>query len=89
MTKNVFLFVKGDDYSALNFEQNFNAQQVYDDMVSKGEKRVSFESDEYYIDVYIKEFDDIDPEFIDFVRNEIHDYDSSKHYDFIEVIAKS
>jgi hypothetical protein len=85
MAKNVILFVKGDDYSALNFEQNFKAQEVYEQMIKEGVSVKTYESDEYYIDVYIKEFQDVDPKFIEFVRDELHDYDSAKHYDFYEV----
>lgn len=85
MVKHIFLLVKGDDYSALHFEEHFKAQEVYEQMIKDNLKCKTFESDEYYIDVHIKEFESIDPKFITFIRNEIHDYDASKHYDFIEV----
>jgi hypothetical protein len=85
MVKNVFLYVQGGDYAALNFEENYKAQEVYEDMVRAGVTRQAFDTDEHYIEVYIKEFDTIDPAFISFIRNTIMDHDQSKDSDFFEV----
>lgn len=85
MNKTVFLHVKGDEYSALNFEQNFDEDVVYKQMLEEGVTSKTFESDEYYIDVYIIEFGEIDPEFIDFVKYQLIDYDDSKNENIYRV----
>jgi hypothetical protein len=85
MAKNVFLFVQGSDYSAMDFEQNFNPQQVYEGMVKDRVTLKIFETDEFYIEVRVLSFQDIDPTFIDFIRDYIMDYDDSKSKDFIRV----
>lgn len=83
--KRVFLYVGGGDYSALNFEEHFNSQTVYQEMVENGEKERVIENDDYYIEVTIKEFGATDDEFIEFIQSEIQDYDESKHSNFYEV----
>jgi hypothetical protein len=85
MSKTVFLHVKGDDYSALNFEDNFNEDQVYKQMMAEGVTTKTFESDDYYIDVRIIEFGEIDSDFIDFVKYQLIDYDNSKNENIYRV----
>lgn len=85
MKKTVFLSVKGEDYSALDFEQNYNAQKEYEKMVKDGVTSRTFQTDEYDIEVKIHEFGEIDPAFISFLRDGFLDYDDCKHRDFVEV----
>lgn len=86
MDKTVFLYVSGDgDYNALDFERNFNAQQVYQDMLNENVSKKVFDTDDYYIVVQIKEFRAVDPEFISFVKNNLCDYDALKAEDIFEV----
>lgn len=81
----IILHVSGDDYAAMHFEQNFNPKKVYEDMVIENKTFTYFESDEYYIDVKIRRFGDVDPAFIDFLHDQLIDYDASKHEDFFIV----
>lgn len=78
MAKSVFLYVHGSDYSALDFEQNFNAQEVYKNLLEEGKRKTIFDTDDYYIEVAIKEFEGVDNKFIEFVSNELCDYDHLK-----------
>ncbi|UUV46504.1 hypothetical protein [Bacillus phage vB_BanS-Thrax3] len=83
MSKTVLLHVSGGDYSALNFEQNFNAQETYEEMVANNEILRFYDTDEYYIEVRIREFKDaIDGDFISYLFEELIDYDSAKHTNF-------
>lgn len=81
MTKRVFLLVTGDEYSAMTFSQEYNAQEFYESMVADGETERELEDGT----VEIKEFGAVDDEFIQFIRDEIMDYDQSKDTDFFEV----
>jgi hypothetical protein len=85
MTKRVFLRASGDDHSAMNFDRNFDIQKFYEDMVKEGVTKKTIDTDEFYIDVKILEFGEIDDKFISFVRDFIMDYDMSKANDFFEV----
>lgn len=85
MTKRVFLYVRGDDYSALSFQQEFDMQKFYEEMKKEEKTEETISTDEVYAEVEIKEFTQIDDNFINFIRNHIMDYDSSKHTDFFEV----
>jgi hypothetical protein len=82
MSKRVFLFVEGYDYSAMIFEQEYNAQKVYEDMLAQGEGFVTLIGD---INVKIMEFGEIDDNFITFLNNDMFDYDSLKAKNFYEV----
>lgn len=86
MKKTVFLHVKGDDYSALNFEENFNEDEVYKQMLEEGVTSKTLESDEYYIDVDIIEFGEVDPSFISFILGELMDYDFLKSENIYQVV---
>jgi hypothetical protein len=80
MSKSVFLYVHGDDYAALEFENNYNEQEVYTDMVAKGEKKRVLSGDDYYIEVDIKEFNgQVPADFLDFIMHDFSDYDDLKH----------
>jgi len=85
MNKSVFLYVYGDDYSALGFEEKYDIQEVYESMVSEGVNKKILEDDEYYIEVEVKEFDEVDPKFIDWIQHDFCDYDDLKHSNIYQV----
>lgn len=70
------LFVTGEDFSAVEFENENKGKSVTEiiDNIS------DYESDMWELSVY--EFDSIDPKFIEFVRDNIQDYDQSKEQNF-------
>jgi len=82
------------DYVALEFEENFSEEEykkLWDRaMKNKGNKMVinriveeggiDEHEEEFHIRAY--EFEDVDKEFVKFVRNEVQDYDSIKHENF-------
>ena len=85
MTKRVFLYATGSDYSAMDFSDNFNVQQVYEEMVQENVTTKTIDTDEYYIELKILEFGAIDDKFISFIQNNMFDYDKTKASDFFEV----
>lgn len=83
-SKSVFLHVYGGDYSAMIFDQSYKPQEVYEDMMKKGEQhRVIDEED--YIEIRIKEFNKVDDEFLSWVKNTLCDYDELKSEDIFEI----
>jgi hypothetical protein len=85
LKKNIFLYVYGDDYSALGFSEKYNTKEVYESMIAAGITHKILENDEYYIEVKIKEFGEIDPEFIYFMKDQLCDYDNLKNSDIFKV----
>lgn len=85
MTKRVFLYATGDDFAAMDFEQHFVSQTVYEEMVQAGVKEKIIETDDYYIELELLEFSAIDDQFIAFIQNRIQDYDQAKAQNFFEV----
>lgn len=84
MNKRVFLYVTGDDYAALEFENNYDAQTVYEDMMENKENHIILD-DEFYCEVRIKEFDYVSDDLLGFVKSELCDYDDLKHANIYEV----
>jgi hypothetical protein len=85
MGKSVFIYVNNDgDYDALSFEQHYNTQKVYEEMVAAGVKKKNLPDLEYGEDegitirVEIKEFGEVDPEFESFITDKLCDYDQLK-----------
>lgn len=78
MSKSIFLYVKGDDYAAREFERNFKREEVYKEMVAEGVTEKTYEGDDYYIEVEIEEFGAVDPKFIEFLQENLLDYDRMK-----------
>lgn len=87
----VYLLVSDDgDFGAMTFEQNYDAQTVYNEMVSEGvtHKYVVDPGTGYPdISVQIKTFGDVDPEFEEFVFDRFVDYDARKAHDIYRVKA--
>lgn len=48
-------------------------------------KQIIVDDEDYYFTVELFEFGFVDTKFVDFVNNEIKDYDFSKHIDFFVV----
>lgn len=79
------LFVTGDDdFSAMMFEESaYTPKSVAESLESKGQDTADFElTDGEIFTAKLYTFKDIDPAFIDFIRNEVQDYDDSKHKNF-------
>lgn len=76
--ESVFLYVYGDDYSAMTFEQNYNINEVYKDMVNNGETFRVIDEDEDYIEIQIKTFKKVHDDFLNFVIDSLCDYDQLK-----------
>lgn len=88
--KTSVLLVQGDgDYGAMYFEDNFDADTVYRDMVEEGVTEKTLTYDDGYgdedIHVELYEFGEVDRSFVDFMVNEFIDYDSSKYKNFFIV----
>ncbi|MGG1652272.1 hypothetical protein ABHN03_03995 [Paenibacillus sp. NRS-1775] len=84
MNKSVFLYVRGDDYSAMLFDKNFNAQEIYEDMIRNGESSRTIDEEDY-IEIDIVEFEKVDTRFISWIKNNLCDYDQIKGSDIFEV----
>ena len=81
MEKTKILYIYGDDdFGAMIAQDEFNLQQIADDMKIGEKKEIS---DGIYIK--LMEFDKIDPDFLDFLREEMIDYDDSKHTNYIVI----
>lgn len=85
MSKRVFLYVRGGDYSAMTFRGNYNVQEFYEDMVKEGVTDKTINTDSFCADITIKEFGEVDSEFIGFVFDNLCDYDHLKDADIFEV----
>lgn len=71
------LFVTGDDdYHSLSFEQEYSGTKV-SDIINNIEK---YKSDEWELKVF--SFNEVDINFVKFIRQNIQDYDDSKHKNF-------
>ena len=73
------IYVSGDDYAALEFENYFKGKNVEEII---GRFIINDEEHDGDFEIKLFEFDEIDPKFIKFIRNEIQDYDDSKHSNF-------
>lgn len=85
MSKTIYLYVHGDDYSALSFEQKFKPKEFYDQMVSEGVTKKVIDDDNMYAEIEIKKFGFVDEEFESFVLHTLYDYDDSKHANIYKV----
>lgn len=90
MGKAVYIFVRGDgDCDAMLFEETYNEQKVYEEMLAEGVSRKQLPVDDgMTIDVRIVEFDAVDPGFESFIKNELCDYDALKASDIYRVEPK-
>ncbi|WP_411735083.1 hypothetical protein [Paenibacillus sp. M2] len=82
--KSVYLYVCGGDYAAIEFVRNYNPQEVYEEMCSSGETLRVIDEDDY-IELRIVEFKQVDSTFVDWIKDNLCDYDQLKARDIIEV----
>jgi len=76
------LIIDGEgDYDALEFENKYKGASVFDIIENLEDYKAKESKDEFW-SLRVKEFKDIDPKFIDFVRLEVQDYDYSKSNNF-------
>ncbi len=84
------IYVSGDEYASLEFEQRHVGQSISEFIKNffdenKTEIAYSFLTDrntEIIVDCELFNFGEIDPKFIQFVRKTVQDYDDSKHSNF-------
>ena len=90
MAKTVVLLVYGDDdYGAMDFENMFDAQEVYEYMLVKEVVKKSLRIDKMvYIHCEIHEFGEVDQRFVSFIIDKFLDYDQLKSKNFYFVEAK-
>jgi len=75
--KTVFLYVTGEDFSAMHFEKHYDPKEFYKEMVEDDVQERVIEAS-FYAEVKILEFGEIDKDFIDYVKSNLIDYDHSK-----------
>jgi hypothetical protein len=77
------LLVKGDDdYGALKFEDEMGVEKAKE-LIAEGKEIKSEDEGVFYGEVF--EFGEVDPKFVEFIRNKIEDYDTTKHVNFYEL----
>jgi len=79
------LLVNGTDYSAVDFKDHCEEEEIsYAEIWDKAneEEVWTFDDGTRYFEVQALEFGDVDPEFIQFLYDEIIDEDLAKHCDF-------
>ncbi len=88
--KTVVLLVYGDDdHGAMDFEDMFDAQEVYEDMLAKEVTKESLiTEDGLYINCEIYEFGGVDQRFVMFIIDKFLDYDQLKSKNMYFVEAK-
>jgi hypothetical protein len=78
------LYVTGDDYAAMYVEDDLGVDKAVKMTEDNGGK-MTIDNDEVYAELSILEFKDVDPDFVDFVKHKIMDYDMSKHENFFVI----
>ncbi len=84
------IYVSGDDYASLEFSNAHKDEQVsnfIETFFSEGETSIEYvflgdNHDEVTVSIDCYDFGEIDPKFNSFVRNNVQDYDDSKHSNF-------
>lgn len=76
--KNKLIYVDGEDYAAVFFENWVEANKLsFEDVCVLSE----IGDDEGYAEIQVLEFGEIDPKFIKFMY-QVQDYETSKHENF-------
>ncbi|MFI8677634.1 hypothetical protein [Bacillus thuringiensis] len=79
MSKTVLLLVNGGEYASCRFEEEYNSQEFYEQMVDIGITKKEYLHEEgTTIVVSIHEFPYISPLFIELVKKELMDYEHQK-----------
>lgn len=87
MNTRVLFIENGDsDYAAVNYEDalkdgRIEPIELWEKSWEKQEKQ-AYSDEDYTFDYTAYKFGDIDPEFVKFVQEELHDYDVSKQHNF-------
>lgn len=75
------LYIYGDDdYAALDFDKEIGIEKARE-LWEKGQP-LPLPEGVYY---KVQDFGDVDPKFIDFIRDKIQDYEDSKHSNFYTI----
>lgn len=90
MSKKVLLVSGLSDYGVLNFEDyneknDMTLQNWVERLETKENKKEYIEEDNLKFSVELFVFGEVDEKFIEFIRDEIIDYDDSKNTDFFVV----
>ncbi|MDX5853630.1 hypothetical protein SIM22_05870 [Bacillus cereus group sp. BfR-BA-01363] len=86
MSKTVLLLVNGGEYASCRFEEDYNPQEFYEQMVDIGITKKEYLHEEgTTIVVSIHEFPYISPLFIELVKKELMDYEHAKDVNIYEV----
>lgn len=84
MTRVLYLNGDSDSYFAMDAQDRFTDKDLLELAIqSGGIHYFNYDEDELEGSIELKEFTDIDPDFINFISNNFTDYDESKHSDFI------
>jgi hypothetical protein len=78
------LFVTGDEYSAMQINDEIGIAKAYE-MTKENGGKLTIDDDETYAELSIIEFGEVDPKFVEFINDKMIDYDSSKHTDFFVI----
>ena len=88
----IFLYVTGDDYASMIFEENCNPQQVYNEMYRDLATRRTIELTnngyECYVEVEIFRFKGVDEEFEKFVKEYLITYPNDSNIYRVEGYSK-
>lgn len=90
MGRKVLLVSGLSDYGVVSFEyynkkNNMTLQDWVKRLESKESKTEYIDTNDYDFSVELYTFGEIDKKFVEFIRDEIVDYDMSKHTDFFVV----
>lgn len=81
----VWLYVSGDEYASMFFEQNFNEKDVYKEMVENKIDKKAIELEGVNIEVEILKFGEVDSKFESFIKNNLCDYDMLKNENIYKI----
>lgn len=68
-----------DDFGAISFQEKHGGQTV-SSIIDRIESGEDLDTDEYTVEVML--FGDVDPLFVEWIKNSIQDYDDSKNDQF-------
>lgn len=80
-TRVLYVGAGNGDYSMMLFEEKYDGTPVID-IINDIEYYKSTKEDEGSWELKTFEYDQVDPKFVEFVRDRIQDYDDSKHHGF-------
>ena len=83
----IVLFITGEDYSAMEVEQEIGIEEAYKLTVKNGGK-LTIDNEILYADLSVLKFGDVDSTFITFIESELLDYDQSKSTNFYVIDAE-